>query len=40
MITKEMVETVKNRVSIVDIVNLYVELKKKRTKLYGLLPFP
>ena len=39
MITKEMVETVKNRVSIVDIVNLYVELKKKGQSYMACCPF-
>ena len=39
MITKEMIETVKNRVSIVDIVNLYVELKKKGQSYMACCPF-
>lgn len=39
MITKEMIETVKNRVSIVDIVNLYVKLKKKGQSYMACCPF-
>ena len=39
MITKEMIETVKNRVSIVDIVNSYVELKKRGQSYMACCPF-
>ncbi len=39
MITKEIIESVKNRISIVDIVSLYVELKKRGQSYMACCPF-
>ncbi|MDR2402050.1 MAG: DNA primase [Cytophagales bacterium] len=39
MITKEIIETVKDRISIVDIVNSYVELKKRGQSYMACCPF-